>query len=270
MNWYRVPALANPCYAETSNEAAMQIWTPIALLSLMMQAAAAPPAASLTGILGNVSGNVKESQASLPDFLCNERVTSTAYRSGKRRDEKIVESIYSVQKSREHREILAIDGKTAKKGTKMPGLPVNITGSFNYMINTTFSPEMLQWYAFTQNPEEAGRLVVQYETKSDQRAMTWNINGDQKLAHDTGKAWIDPAAMQVARFERNLLNIGRISAWKITIDQSPFPIGERQFWLPKSFLTEIIESDPRDTGTFLAEYSNCKKFTTEVQIRVQQ
>jgi hypothetical protein len=102
------------------------------------------------------------------------------------------------------------------------------------MINAAFSPEMLQWYDFTQNPEE-GRFVVHYETKKEQKQMIWNINGDLKPAHDTGKAWIDPAAMQVARFERNLLNIGRMSVWKITIEQSPFTIGEGQFWLPKSF-----------------------------------
>jgi hypothetical protein len=30
----------------------------------------------------------------------------------------------------------------------MPRLPVNITGSFNHMINATFSPASLQWYDF--------------------------------------------------------------------------------------------------------------------------
>ena len=246
----------------------MHAWIAVTLLTLMLQGAAGTRAPQLADLLGSVSKNVKESQASLPDFLCNERVTSTAYRSGKMRDQKIVESIFSIEKSNEHREILAIDGKSAKKGARMPGLPVNITGSFNYMINAAFSPEMLQWYDFTQNPEE-GRFVVHYETKKEQKQMIWNINGDLKPAHDTGKAWIDPAAMQVARFERNLLNIGRMSVWKITIEQSPFTIGEGQFWLPKSFLTEITERDPRDTGTFLAEYTNCKKFTTEIQIRVE-
>jgi hypothetical protein len=248
----------------------MQVWTTAILLSLMLQGASGPPLRPLAEVLGGVSKNVKESQDSLPDFLCNEKVRSTNYRSGKMRDQKIVESIFSIQQSSEHREILAIDGKAAKKGAKMPGLPVNIRGSLNYMINATFSPEMLRWYDFAQKPEEAGRLIIQYETKPDQREMTWNISGDLKLARDTGKAWIDPVAMQVTRFERNLLNIGRLSTWKITIEQSAFTISDKQFWLPKSFLTEITESDPRNTGTFLAEYTNCKKFTTEIMIRVQQ
>jgi hypothetical protein len=103
----------------------MQLWTTITLLSLMLQGAASPSPGPLRDILEGVSKNVKESQASLPDFLCNERVTSTTYRSGKKRDQKTVESIYSIQQSREHREILAIDGKPAKKGAKMPGLPTS-------------------------------------------------------------------------------------------------------------------------------------------------
>ena len=99
--------------------------------------------------------------------------------------------------------------------------------------------------------------------------MIWNINGDQKVAHDTGTAWIDPEAMQVLRNERNLRNIGSMTAWRITIDQAPFTLGDRKFWLPKSFLTEVTEKDPRRRGTFLAEYSDCKKFTTDVTIRPQ-
>jgi hypothetical protein len=236
---------------------------------LLLQGNAGSPPRELSDALATLSVNVKESQDQLPDFLCNERITSTTFKSGKKQDQKVVESIFSIQNSRENREILSVDGKPAKKGAKMPGLPVNITGSFNYMINTTFVPAALQWYEFSlgQNPEP-GRLVVHFETKTDQKAMTWNINGDGRLAHDTGQAWIDTSAMQVARLERNLLNLGRYAtAWKITIDQTPFTIGERQFWLPKMFLTEITERDQKNTGTFLAEYSNCKKFTTEISIR---
>ena len=82
----------------------------------------------------------------------------------------------------------------------MPRLPVNISGSFNYMINVTFSPAYLQWYDFAlvQKPE-AGRLAVRFETKKDQKEMVWNIDGDQLAAHDAGQAWIDTSSMQVAR-----------------------------------------------------------------------
>jgi hypothetical protein len=243
--------------------------TPAVLSLVLLQAVPGSAPRQLAEALTAVSLNVKESEDLLPDFLCNERVTSTTFKSGKKQNQKVVESIFSIRKSRESREILSIDGKPARKGAKMPRLPVNISGSFNFMINTTFSPALLQWYEFAlKSGTEADRLVVRFETKKDQKEMIWNINGDSRAAHDTGQAWIDTSSMQVARIERNLLNLGRYaSVWKITIDQAPFTIGERQFWLPKMFLTEITERDPQETGTFLAEYSNCKKFTTDITIR---
>jgi len=236
---------------------------------LAWQEGRTPELRPLANILGSVSQNVKKGHDSLPDFLCNEKVTSTTIRSGKVHDQKTVESIYSIQQSRENREVLTIDGKSAKRNAKMPGLPVNINGSFNFAVFVTLSPEWLQRHDFAQTPEETGLIVLEYETKKAQKDLMWDINGTRKVAHDTGKAWIDSKAMQVARIERNLLNIGDFTAWKITIEQAPFVIGDSEFWLPKSFLTEITEKDPRKTGTFLAEYSNCKKFTAEITIRTQ-
>ena len=73
--------------------------------------------------------------------------------------------------------------------------------------------------------------------------------------------------MQVARIERNLLNLPRrFGSWKVTVDQAPVVIGDRQYWLPQTFRTEITERDPKKTASFVAEYSNCKKFTAEVSI----
>ncbi len=236
---------------------------------LALQNGGAPELRPLADILALVSQNVKTGQDALPDFLCSEKVTSTAFNSGKIQSRKSVESIFSIRQSRENREILTIDGKPAKKNAKMPRLPVNIRGSFNFMVYFTLSPRWLQWYDFAQKPGETGRIVLEYETKTGQKDLIWDIAGDNKVAHDTGKAWIDSKAMQVARIERNLLNIGDFSAWKITIEQMPFLIGDKEFWLPKSFLTEITEKDRRKTGTFLAEYSDCKKFTAEITIRTQ-
>lgn len=249
--------------------------TAILLPWMLFQGVASPPPPSLPAlpdVLAGVSRNVKELQDTLPDFVCNEKVTSTKFRSGKQRDQKVVESLYSVQQWREHREILTIDGKPAKKGAKMPGLPINITGSFNYVIMVTFLPRFLPLYEFALKPKtgDAGRLIVEFETRKDQKELPWNIDGDILAAHDTGQVWIDATSMQVARLERNLLNITRdFSIWKNTIEQAPFSIGEEQYWLPKSFLVEITERDVRNSGSFLAEYTNCKKFTTEISIRVQ-
>jgi len=107
-------------------------WITLGIISsVLLQVASGSPPRDLTDALTALSVNVKESQNQLPDFLCNEKVTSTTFKSGKKQNEKVVESIFSIRRSLENREILSIDGKPAKKGAKMPRLPVNIRGSFN-------------------------------------------------------------------------------------------------------------------------------------------
>ena len=95
----------------------MSTWIVIVLPVALLQGAAAQ-VQPLPAILESVSKNVKETRDSLPDFLCSEKVTSTTFESGRQRDQKIVESIYSIRQSREQREILTVDGKPAKKGAK--------------------------------------------------------------------------------------------------------------------------------------------------------
>ncbi len=53
------------------------------------------PTASLDHVLASVSKNVREFQDLLPDFVCNEKITSTAYESGKLKETRTVESIFT-------------------------------------------------------------------------------------------------------------------------------------------------------------------------------
>jgi hypothetical protein len=246
----------------------------VTTLTLMVSVLLQGTTLQLADILTAVSRNVKESRDALPDFLCNEKVTSTRFNAAKTREQRVVavESIYSIRQGNEHRDILAIDGKPAKKGAKMPHMPLNIIGSFNISIGETFAPKVLPLYSYVlaQQADESRRLVIQFETKKDQQGLRWNIFGDIRAADDTGQAWIDPKSMQVVRFERNLHNVGSgFSSWKNTIEQMPVDVKEKQFWVAKTFVTEIVEKDSRSGFTFLAEYSNCKKFTTEITIRPQ-
>ena len=194
-------------------------------------------------------------------------MTSTTFDSGKVDKQKVVESLFSVQKSREHREILAVDGKPAKSNTKMPDLPVNIGGTFSFHVLITFLPAYSNDYefVFAANPQDSGRWVVQFATKNNSK-LSWDVDGNRD-ARDTGKAWIDASSMQVARIERNLLNLPRrLSSWKVTVEQAPVAVGDRQYWLPQTFRTDITERDPKKTSTFVAEYSGCRKFTAEISI----
>jgi hypothetical protein len=60
-----------------------------AVLSLvLLQGVPGSSPNQLADTLGAVSRNVKESQDQLPDFLCNEKVTSTTFKSGKKQSER--------------------------------------------------------------------------------------------------------------------------------------------------------------------------------------
>src|SRR5437870_9218215 len=96
-------------------------------------------AQSVNEVLAAVSKNVKEFQDTLPDFVCNERITSTEFADGRVLKERIVESLFTgVQRSNienrfrfaftESREVLAIDGKPARKGTAFPKMPYRFAG----------------------------------------------------------------------------------------------------------------------------------------------
>jgi hypothetical protein len=97
----------------------------MALVSLLfLQTTATSPSQKVDEVVAAVSKNVDTFWNQLPDFICNEKITSTSFESGKIRDQKIVESIFtSSRKSGPQRQITSIDGKPAKKNAKMPDLP---------------------------------------------------------------------------------------------------------------------------------------------------
>src|SRR5215471_3916616 len=93
----------------------------VLLSLLLLQTTVGRPERTVNEVVEAVSKNAGEFQNRLPEFLCNERITSATYESGKLHDQKIVESIFTYsRKVGAQREITTIDGKPAKKNAKMP------------------------------------------------------------------------------------------------------------------------------------------------------
>src|SRR5262245_8625149 len=96
-----------------------------AFMLLFLSSAAC--AQSVNEVLDAVNRNVKEFQETLPDFVCNERITSTELDDGLVVKEKVVESVFTgLQRSNienrvrfaftESRDPISIDGKAVRKG----------------------------------------------------------------------------------------------------------------------------------------------------------
>ena len=242
------------------------------VLLLITQSRDVVPTSSLTlnDVITAASRNVKEFQDVIPDFVCNERITSTRLESGKVKSERVVDSIFSMsRKSGAHREIIAIDGKPSRRGAGMPSLPVRITLPFTMVRDLTLAPGNLDAHEFALDTgmPATGPVLIRFSTKKDQKKLVWDLNGDDMVGRDEGKALIDLGSMQVIRMERRLLNLPKsLSRFEVLADFGPFTIGDHQFWLPKMIRTEVAERDAKKTGTHVAEYSNCRKFGADIRI----
>ena len=243
---------------------------------LLLQA----PAAPLDQVLASVSRNVRDFQDLLPDFVCNEKITSTAYESGKLKETRTVESFFTaVHKPSpgprgllvftETRDITAIDGILARKGARMPKLPAAMFGGFGALLSMTFSPENLQYQEYELDGilDGGARIAVHFSTKAGQRELRTFLDGEGFNDRDEGMAWIDSASMQVVRLQRDFFSLPHtLRQLRNTVDYGSVVIGDRQFWLPRSMRTDVTDRDPRKTKTFLAEYTNCKRFVAEIRI----
>jgi hypothetical protein len=247
---------------------------------MLLQGPGNSPPHSVDEVVAAVSKNVKEFQLSLPDFVCDERITSSTFESGAIQTMKTVESVFTaVQKPSpapdngqlaftETREITLIDGKQVRKGTAMPKLPLAMFGGFSALVSMTFAPENLEFQTYRLNKTlDEGRLVVHFATKGSQQKLRTFLNGESQIARDTGTAWIDATSYQVVRLERKFLTLPRdLRTLKETVDYGPTAIGDREFWLPLIMRSVATDRDTRKTKVFMADYTNCKKFTADIKL----
>ena len=252
----------------------------VALLHLILS----PPAQaqSLNEILGAVSKNVTRFQDMLPDFVCHEKVISTKFDSGKPIQQKVVESVFTgIQRStaenrlhfafEESREVVAVDGKPVRKGTPFPKLPYRFAGGYSSLLVTTFAPDNLPIHDYTladsYKSENTSAFLVRFKTKPNQQTLRGIFQGTQLIAKDTGAAWIDQKSFQVLRLQRQSLNLPPVLTRSIaTVDYGPVTIGETQFWMPKMIRADVDERNSRATVSYIAEYTDCKRFTTDIEI----
>ena len=217
----------------------------------------------------------------LPDFVCNEKVTSTELDGDNVIREKVVESLFTgVQRTREanrvhfafteSREVQAIDGKPVPRGTPFPKLPYRFGGGYSSLISSTFAPDNLPVHNYTlgdtYRSAESTAVLVRFTTKPNQQKLRGIIQGKELVEKDKGAAWIDPKTFQVLRLQRQSLNLPPGLTRSIaTVDYGAVKIGDSTFWMPLHIRAEINEQNSKVTLSYIAEYSNCHKFMAEVK-----
>ncbi|HYL76840.1 MAG TPA: hypothetical protein VEU96_21670 [Bryobacteraceae bacterium] len=246
--------------------------TPALLFVLPLQAW--QQSLTLDQVLKRVQENVVQFEASLPDFVCTESITSSKLSGGIVSKQTVIESTFvGIQKKdkdgrihyNETRELASVDGKKAGKGQKLKG-PFLLRGGFSGLLSTTFDALMAPHRNYrlesAQSLEGKEVLVVGFSTKKGQTGIGANFNGKGFLVDDSGKAWIDPDSMQVLRLERLVLNGPRpFPLWSTWVDYGQVLIGGRLFWMPKFVRSEVRSGNSgQPEGRFTAEYTNYRKF----------
>jgi hypothetical protein len=169
----------------------------------------------------------------------------------------------------ESREILAIDGKPVRKGTAFPKLPYRFAGGYSSVLATTFAPDNLPIHNYTladrYKSEASSAILVRFATKEGQQKLRGIFQGTQLIAKDVGAAWIEQESFHVLRLQRQSLNLpSSLARSMVTVDYGPVTIGEGQFWMPKAIRADVNERNSRVSVSYVAEYTDCKRFTAEI------
>jgi VWFA-related protein len=167
----------------------------------------------------------------------------------------------------ESREIRAVDHQPAAKDQSLVG-PAILTGAFSRAPNV-LAPEFKDCYDYRllpnkrHNPDVAvlflhsDVLVLEYALKSQLPAGVQCPVREQTR----GRAFIDPASMQIVRLEQQRPShdegSGFVVAWSWSIDYARVTMNGKQFWLPKTISSKASSLDGGPfKWSFLATYGN--------------
>jgi hypothetical protein len=229
-------------------------------------------AVTIEEILARVQANTGQFEKSLPDFVCDEKITSSALQKG-RKTEAVIESHFVGLQERsgkmfftERREIVSVNGKPARPGERLKG-PFLFAGGYSSLLDNTFSEKNVACHTYGFGGEERlgtrDALVIEFATRKGQKTLYMDANGKGYAENDTGKAWISKDTLQLLRLERQFHNVPkRVAPIVVTVEYGEVRIGDRPFWMP----LKVMASEPGYQGDYLAEYTNYRKFEVSAGI----
>jgi hypothetical protein len=236
---------------------------------LIPQCPLAAQTPTVDAILAEVQNNAGQFVRSLPDFVCDEKVTSRGLHRGKVLEVVIESQFVGLQKRSgrmsysETREIRTVDGNPARTGQKFTG-PFLFGGGFSSLLDETFSPKYVSSHTYKIAGEEAlngtPAFVLEFATKEAQKELYFLLYGKAVLQKDVGKAWIDKTSLRVLRLERHHLNVQKGQTPMVaTVDYGEVRIDGKPFWMPTSVKAEQSFKGG-ELGQYLATYTNYRKF----------
>jgi hypothetical protein len=221
-------------------------------------------------ILARVQSNTGQFETSLPDFVCDEKVTSRDIEKNGLVEVVIESHFAGLQKETrklgftEHREIVTLNGKPARKNQKFEG-PFLFDGGFSAILHETFSAKNVpsQTYKIAGEEMLAGKpaIVIEFATREGQKELYITFYGKTLVQKDVGKAWVDKQTLQLLRLERHFLNVPKgESPILSTVEYGEVQIDGKSFWMPSVVRSEQAQLKGARSGEYRAEYTNYRKF----------
>lgn len=240
--------------------------------SLCMPLLAQQGAPEVNGDRSRVSMN--DIWNSLPDFVCTEKVVSATVAKGKIKGQRILESVFLTQRKTqtradglnvysivESRELVKIDGKAAPQNAKMPSAPLLFEG---LAANILFISDVPRYYSGRASNLE-GRLAIRigFITKNSRDFLQMEFP-----AAVTGVQIGTPSSKTLSVESRigspHVSGHGGTNV-PVSAQFQSIEIDGNPYWLPR--FVEARVALEKEIVTYSAEYTDCKKFDVQVQIR---
>lgn len=211
---------------------------------------ATPRAPSLNGILRRLEANLNRYDADLPDLFCDEHVVSSRTEPGVPGQTTVIDSVFRVKRTAgpggttflaESREIRSVNGKpAASQHIEGPSL---LSGFFEGgLAVVSLDQSACMNYALERidRSDPARPYVIRFTT-----ALTPRNSANCLLQEKSkGRAFIDPASMELTRLEittpHHVIIPGSYDTWPVvgkrvlTVAYAPVRLGGETFWLPST------------------------------------
>ena len=251
----------------------------ILFISMCTALLAQGPSPSLDQVLPHVQNHVDEFAHGLPDFICDETITSRELEgAGKVRNEVVVESEFKGRQNNvengkpfiESREIKTMNGSPVRPDQQLIG-PFFYRGGFSSILVAVLSKESEPYFNYTLAGIEtlAGRqaLLLKFETRRGQKRLLYHdLFNHQSYLKGKGKAWIDPESMNVIRLEFHYQDSGgSIGGLEVLVNYGPVTIQDKTFWMPQLITANQAIPDGDVSVRYIAAYSNYHHFNVSIR-----
>ncbi|WP_353072999.1 hypothetical protein [Tunturiibacter gelidiferens] len=248
--------------------------TPLAcLLGCFATALGQQPAPALDQILSRVEANTEQYKATVPSFLCDERISSQEIRDGKLKHETTVEALFRVTRSaspagslEESREVRSVNGKLSS-GKKLD-MPISFNGGFSGALAKFLSADRRECFDYGADPASPAPPGTEAFTFTAREAAAKQPACVSIQPGTTGKFVVD-ASMQVTHIERTVPHpIGKDQTvlGTASVDYAPVTLNGRSFWLPSTIIAFTTETTKTNAFRFTAKYTNYHRFAASSTI----